>query len=343
MEDGRSKGGRVRAEKLSPEQRKEIAAKAATARWRGTATPIKATHAGLLHLAGIELECANLPDGRRVVSERGMMKALGRGYSGYYSERDNAAPEGAAVQPRFLAPKVLKPYISKALEALQPIAYIHPKTGAVAKGVDALAIPAVCEVWIKAEMAGVLSEKQTETARKAQALYDSLAKVAIAALVDEATGAQFDRARDALSVLLEQYVTEELAQWAKTFEDGFYKEIFRLRGWDVSDFKKRPGVVGKWTRNIVYERLAPGLLQRLQEIVPRDPRGRLIFKLHQGLTRDRGYIALKEHLASVTTIMKLAEDEDCNWFMRKLDKIHPRYEPQLMMPFMKNEADSTEA
>lgn len=65
------------------------------------------------------------------------MTALSRGYSGYYSQRDAAANPSAAVPPRYLAPAVLKPFMSEELSSLQLIPYILPGSGAVAKGLSA--------------------------------------------------------------------------------------------------------------------------------------------------------------------------------------------------------------
>ena len=47
-------------------------------------------------------------------------------------------------------------------------------------------------------------------------------------IVDEATGYQYDRARDALSTILEEFIAKELAQWVKTFPDEFYKKMYDL-------------------------------------------------------------------------------------------------------------------
>ena len=98
-----------------------------------------------------------------------------------------------------------------------------------------------------------------------------------------------------------------------------------------------PEIVDRELRQL--RRLAPGVLQRLQEIIPRDDKGRFKFKLHQALTRDKGYLGLKEHLASVTTIMKRADD--WAWFMTKLDKVHPKFDAQQLLPFLTaNEIDA---
>ncbi len=335
-----SKGGDARAEALTAEEKSAIAKKGALARWRDK--PIKAAHIGTLKIGNAEIPCANLPDGRRVLSESAILSALGRGYSGYYSQRDAAGKSEATGIHRSVSPAVLHRYITPALQEMlsQPIAYqVAGGTSGIgiSKGLPAEALQMILDVWIEARDAGVLSPRQRQTADKAEILRRGFVNIGIAALIDEATGAQFERSRFALARYLESLVTKELAAWEKMFEDDFYQEMFRLRGWDATKFEKRPGVVGKWTTDIVYKRLAPGVLQRLQEIIPRDEKGRLKFKFHQALTRDKGYLALKEHLASVTTIMKLADD--WNWFLTKLDRVHPKFEKQLLMPFMSTAND----
>lgn len=36
-------------------------------------------------------------------------------------------------------------------------------------------------------------------------------------------------------------------------------------------------------------------------------------------------------------IMRLADDGDWNWFMAKLNKLHPKYDPKMLLPFVTNE------
>jgi P63C domain len=60
-------------------------------------------------------------------------------------------------------------------------------------------------------------------------------------LVDEATGDQDFRQRDALAKILEKFVAKELRSWAKTFPAEFYKQIYRLNGWSYTENSGRPG------------------------------------------------------------------------------------------------------
>ncbi|WP_394353172.1 P63C domain-containing protein [Mucilaginibacter humi] len=59
----------------------------------------------------------------------------------------------------------------------------------------------------------------------------------------------------------------ELLPWQKRFPDEFYKEIFRLNGWDytVNGIKNRPGVIGTWTKNLIYNLLPNGVLAELEK------------------------------------------------------------------------------
>lgn len=325
---GRAEGGYARARALSPEERREIAAKGGRARWR--IKPTEASHAGTLKIGDKELACANLPDGRRVISEAAMMTALGRVYSGYYSQRDAGANPDSAVLPRYLAPAGLRPFISDELvNLLEPVAYIPPEGRTVSKGVNAEALPQICEVWLRARAAGVLSGRQAKTANEAEVIVRGLARVGIIALVDEATGFQDDRPRRALAKILEAFVAKELQPWVQTFPGDYYREIFRLRGLAYpTDPVKRPKYFGILTNDIVYKRLAPGVLAELKRVKVIE--GKPGDKLFQRLTNNIGYPKLREHLGSVVSIMKLSD----HWgqFTGRLDQLHPRYNTQLILP-----------
>jgi len=71
---------------------------------------------------------------------------------------------------------------------------------------------------------------------------------------------------------------------------------------------------------------------------PADERGVRKTKLFQGLTPDYGHPKLKEHLAGVTTALKLAKLQDVGWdqFLALLDKTHPKFKP---MPLFDNLGD----
>jgi hypothetical protein len=154
-------------------------------------------------------------------------------------------------------------------------------------------------------------------------------------LVDEATGFQYVRARDALAQILERFIAKELQGWTRTFEPDFYQHLFKLQGWAYDPTSmKRPRRAAALTTDIVYQRLAPGVLDELQTLREKYKLERGLKTnphLHRGLTREYGWIKLREHIASVTTLMDIAPDWD--WFLRHLNRRHPRFGQTLLLPF----------
>jgi hypothetical protein len=111
---GRAKGGIARAKSLSKGARSEIAQRAAVAGWHKDVP--KATHTGILKIGDLEIDCAVLNDGRRVLSQRSVNRALGRTHGGRdFKLRQSEAGGGL---PIFLVPKTLQPFISNDLRAV---------------------------------------------------------------------------------------------------------------------------------------------------------------------------------------------------------------------------------
>jgi hypothetical protein len=168
-------------------------------------------------------------------------------------------------------------------------------------------------------------------------LMRALAHVGIVALVDEATGYQEFRERNALQALLDRYLRKELAAWASTFPNDFYHEIFRLRGWQWQSISAhRPRLVGKLTKDIVYARLAPGILKQLEGRNPTDEKGYRRARHHQWLTEEVGHPALAQHLHAVIAFMRVSK----TWyqFYGMLDQAFPRRGDTLQLPFMTDPA-----
>ncbi len=211
--------------------------------------------------------------------------------------------------PPFLVAENLKPFISEELRrSMTPILYRTP-TGGRAYGYEAKTLPMVCETYLAAREAGALKRQQKHVAKACELLTRGLARLGIVALVDEATGFQYDRARRALEEILEQFISKELLKWAKMFPDDFYKEMFRLKRWQYNSIsKKRPILAGRLTNDLVYQRLAPFVLEELKKVTPRDDKGRLKHKYFQRLTEDVGHPRLREHLSAVIALMRAFEE-----------------------------------
>jgi len=279
----------------------------------------------------MELPCSVLSDGTRVLTQSDFMKGMGMYYSGWVAQ--NRAKDGpAADMPQFLAFKTLEPFIFKHLGDLQSVTLKYrTERGSAAHGIRADIIPKICDIWLDADENAKLGTRQKEIAAKAKAVMRALAHVGIVALVDEATGYQRDRAADALSKILEEFISKELRPWVKTFPDEFYEELFRLRQLEYpAHTVKKPQYFGHLTNDIVYARLAPGVVEELKSTTPRDDKGRRKHHLHRKLTDDIGHPKLREHMASVITAMKLSPDYDT--FISNLDRIRPRFDKTMSLP-----------
>ncbi|MGH7183538.1 MAG: P63C domain-containing protein, partial [Nitrospiraceae bacterium] len=262
-----SNGGKERAKRLTGEKRSLIARNAAITRWagEGKSQPILAKYGAPerpLRIGSVEISCYVLADGMRVLSMRGLQSGIGLSEGGGKGGERKVVQIMAKLSEKGIDVRGL------VVRANSPIRFILP-SGHIADGYEATMLPDICAVIIDASQKGVLDQRLVPIAERAAVLQHGFATVGIIALVDEATGYQDFRQRDALARILEKFVAKELRPWIKTFPSEFYHQIFRLNGWEYSENCGRPVVVGHWTNNVVYKRLAPGVLAELQKITPR--------------------------------------------------------------------------
>lgn len=317
---GRARGGEARAARLTPEQRKEIAMKGVEAR-RARALLPKATHGSVEHplkIGEVEIPCYVLEDGRRVLSLGGMVKALGM------SIGSAGGGDGDRLSS-FVAGKAISPFVSNdlAIRMKSLIRFQAPTGGVAATGYEATILVDLCEAVLKAREAGVLKRQQMHIAHQCEVLLRGFARVGIIALVDEATGYQKDRAKDDLAKILTAFVAKELQPYLRTFPSDYYEQLFRLYGLaypPVGNKSFRPAFFGHITNDVVYSRIAPELLPELKKAASKAEKKA---KLHQWLTQDIGHPKLREHLASVVSILKLSKTPDD--FKANVNLIHPRY------------------
>jgi hypothetical protein len=329
-ENPKAKGGFARAQVLSKEERQESARRAALSRWSPDLP--QAMYEGVVQIGDTEILAAVLPDGKRLISQATFLRALGRSRSpkagtGIFSTVDGL--------PFFLQAKQLFPFLSEELRmSTTPVAYAS-KTGRRMVGYNAELLPMVCEAYLQFRDAsgGDVPKNYAHIIAACDMLMRGLARVGIIALVDEATGYQEVRDRLALQAILDKFLRKELAAWAKRFPDEFYQHIFRLHGWEWKEIgSQRPGVVAHYTNDIIYARLAPGILEELQAKNPKDDRGRRKARHHQWLTDDVGHPALAQHLYATVGLMRAS----ASWqqFMTMLNMAFPKRGDNLMLPFM---------
>lgn len=316
--DIQSMGGQARAEKLSPADRSAIARAAATARWgrEGKSLP-KATHEGILTIGDMEIPCAVLDNGMRVLTQSGVMVALGRARQAkgrkYYDADVNL--------PAFLTAKNLKPFIPSSLQVTSSQIEFRTLSGVRAFGYSADLLPQVCGVFLDAKGAGVLAHTQEHIAERSLILIRGFASVGIIALVDEATGYQYDRPRRDLEEYLEKFLSESLRRWVRTFPGDYFKHLCRLKNVPLRPDMKLPQYFGHLTNDLIWRRIAPGLLRKLKE--RRSERGNPSNKLHSWTSEELGKPELLLHLGTVVGLMKIHTDYDK--FHAQLDEIAPVY------------------
>jgi hypothetical protein len=332
IDESKKAGGFARANSLTGEERSAIARKAALTRHRKDLP--HAIAEGILTIGELKLPCAVLDDAdnTRVLSQNGFLKAIGRhpfASGGTGSAIDDSAP--------FLRPKNLEPFVSNDLRrSSSPILYLprNPTSGAsgIGYGYRGTLLPDVCWVYQDAMLARKLLPSQTHIGEAARAFLKALTNYAIDDLIDQATGFDDIRKRDAILRILEKYVSQDRLPWVRMFDNDFYRQVFRLNSWPFDpENTKRPSVIGHWTNNI-YDRLAPGIRPALHSKVKRNPSGKPTEKLTQYLTPEEGKIRLRELLEGTKAIMRISQDKKDFW--TKMDVAYPKLnDDNVLLPF----------
>lgn len=279
---------------------------------------------GELDLGGFSLPCYILEDGTRVLSGRKMQETL-KIVDGNIS---------GTKMPQFLANSTLKPFIFKEKEAAHFEPIICYKGKQQINGYEATVLTDICQAILEARRSGAkLTERQNIVANQCEILLSAFAKVGIIALIDEATGYQYERERDELQKLWKLYISEELQPWQKRFPNIFYQELFRLNGWDytVKGIQRRPGVIGKWTNTLIYEQLPDGVLENLKKNTPKSEAGNYTARLHQSLSVDVGEPHLNAQITKVITIFQLSNNMKEMWAL--FDRLVNHEHGVLEIPF----------
>lgn len=241
----------------------------------------RALYQGVLPIGDIELECAVLDNGVRVLTATSIFTAFGRSRKGMNSRLEI---EGTKLPP-FLAAKNLEPFINQiVIDRTKQVKYLdgkQEKTGYVAS-----LLPAMCEVYLSARRNTALVASQQKLAEQSEVLLSALAQVGIDALVDEATGYQLDRKHDALRMLLSKYIAEGLQKWMYTFPDSFFVELDKLYGNQQTTSKNRPQYYGHFINRYVYEPIEHGYVKsKLDELNIKED-GKRKARFHQWLSGD---------------------------------------------------------
>ncbi len=262
----------------------------------------KISHEGELDLNGFKIPCYVLENGERVLSTAGMQRALGL--------ETEANQRSSGRLEEILTSRAVNRFISRDEDSAKFNSLTCYQGKKKISAYKAVVLPEICETMLKVrdyakENKENLGKRQLSVIEHADILIRALARVGIIALVDEATGYQYEREKDALQVVLKAYINDELLKWQQKFPDSFYFEIFRLNNWEysVNGIKKRPGVIGTWTNYLIYKQLPKGILEELKEKTPKSESGNYTARFFQSLTPDIGHPALTAQIYKVIGIM----------------------------------------
>lgn len=241
----------------------------------------KARWAGVLQIdANTEVPCYVLTDGRRIISRTGATASLTKRGSGNLESYIRVAS--------------LKSYLPSDFNDQMIEFVIEGVTHKEVRGMTAENFLEICKAYVAALNDRALqTDRQREIAVQAGMFLAACSKIGLIALIDEATGYQYDRAEDALRFKLKIFLEEEMRQWEKTFPDQLWAEFGRLTNWKGATHSQRPKYWGKLVMELVYGYLDPDVAKWLKDNAPKPMHGQ---NYHQWLSSQYGLKRLTEHL-----------------------------------------------
>lgn len=263
---------------------------------------------GVLKIGSVELPVYVLNDGRRVISRTGAITVI------------TGKESGGNIQS-YLGVGALKNYLSEdwpdqMMEFVIP--GVHNKT---VRGMAAETFLDICRAYVRALSDGALeTERQVDIAMKAGIFLAACAKVGLVALIDEATGYQYERPEDALQFKLKLFLEEEMHKWESTFPDELWREFGRLTNWR-GPIMNRPRYWGKLVMELIYGYLDPDVAKWLKDHNPKPQKGR---NHHQWLSSQYGLRKLTEHIWMVIGLAKACESmPELKAKMAEIYGLHP--------------------
>lgn len=240
---------------------------------------------GKIDLGGDELDVYVLDTGQRVISTRAAIKSFSNTNSGNLGN--------------YIGVSGLKAYINSDLILGELLEFSIPGTQFLGRGMTTEHFELICRGYVQALYEGaVLTDRQRQIAIKCAVLTAGLTRTGLDALIDEATGYQYERAEDALQVKLRLFIAEELRAWEKTFPDELWEEFGRLTDWK-GPLNSRPKYWGKLVIELIYDTLDPDVAKYLRENRP--PPG---IHWHRNLTENHGVKALVSRCYEIVGLSK---------------------------------------
>jgi hypothetical protein len=285
-----------------------------------------------LRLGATEIPCYVLEDGTAVLSGRGMQNLLGF----------PASATGTSIYG-LIKRKKLRDFVSTELEESikTPLQFLRIGSGGsqpLTNGYEATILIDICYVLIDAKNAGVeLSDRELILERQAEIIVRAFSKTGIIAVIYNLTGYQDEVLKGVLNEILNKYLLKEAKKYVVTYPLELYKQWYRLNGWQWKDEnkQKRNPVLGNWTRDLIYSRMAPGLLKELERKNPKNEKGYRDVKHFQLLTDEVGEPRLREFFGGLIALARASS----TWrkYYDMVQRAYPKYGKTLLLDFPDSE------
>lgn len=258
---------------------------------------LKVIKSGVLTMFN-DLPCYVLDDGQRIFRLSNLTKALRGIEHGKFGN--------------YLAASNIQKYLPERLWPLNDEEHDRTPQGIIEfefnekmeKGYNSEDFIDVCSAFVQANLNNEeLSEAQKEMAKNANKFILATSKIGIIALIDEATGFQYERDALELQMKLNYFITDEARDWEKTFPDELWYEFGRLTNWKGS-IKKRPKYWGKLVNALIYDCLDKDVAEYLRENKPPKYTGQKYF---QWLNEEFGTKELTQHIWQIIGMAKTCE------------------------------------
>lgn len=260
---------------------------------------------GPIKIFNVELDSYILRDGTALLRKSKMMKALGRPWRG----------KSRSESPTFIGAQNLQPFIRPELkEELKGIELLDGSKLVSCYHADIL--PLVCNVYLEARAARALTRKQLPIAETCEMLIRSFARIGIVALIYEQLGFERLKHPNALRLLIESYLAEEIRRWSKEFPDEFFFQLDRIYGHEKTTSRNRPKYYARFIRKYIYDPIERGLvLEELDERNPLNERGVRRQRHHQLLNEKKGLPVLRSDLAGDCTFKDYRREKTIRKFL----------------------------
>jgi P63C domain len=292
-------GGIERAKALTDERKKEIAKKAARARWGAPAT-----HKGnFKEEFGVDVDCYVLDDEQHtaVISQTGIgvslgLSARGSSFPRFLATQGMSGALGAELEGKIKNPLKFQ-WVSPGAQQTGGVATVH--------GYDVTVLIDVCKAIIKADADGRL--RNEKIAKQAAIIIGASAKSGIQGLVYKLAG--YDATKEEVIAAFKRFVQQEAREYEREFPQMLYSEWYRLYQLPKPE-RGRPWKAKHLTIDHVYHPLARsnGKVLKLtrEQKAAGGSRGD---KLHQFLS-EIGVKALRTHLGQVLGVARISKNQE---------------------------------